>query len=233
MIGIKKDDVDDLETHLNIHPLDLKPVMTADLYKVNIIQIAQHPGGRQKRFSVGRVCEIQKTWILYDADTDAGSSGSPVFFVRNEDYKLLALHKSGGATATLCKELVNKGIFINIILNHANDDPVELLEMRPDQLQCLQSEATLTLQELTRIGQRIPTNWEQVALVTGDFRKYELDNIRYNHHYHDPASKAIQMLGDYKKRQGSREKLAKALKEFGEVDLAEKVLYRYFQFHAD
>jgi V8-like Glu-specific endopeptidase len=67
---------------------------------------------------MGRVCELQEKYILYDADTAAGSSGSPVFYVRNEDCCVLALHKSGGVLTLSCKQPVNKGVYINIILDH-------------------------------------------------------------------------------------------------------------------
>ena len=45
--------------------------------------------------------------------------------------------------------------------------------------------------------------------------------------------KATVMLNEYEKKQGTREDLASALKEFGELDLAEKVSVKYFQTHAD
>ena len=80
--------------------------------------MAQHPRGKPKRFSMGRVCELQEKYILYDADTAAGSSGSPVFYVRDDDYCVLALHKSGGVLTSSCKQPVNKGVFINHILDH-------------------------------------------------------------------------------------------------------------------
>ena len=120
MVGVKKEDIDYLKTNLKIYPLNLKPITPSDIEKVRIVQIAQHPGGKQTRFSPGLVCGIQEIFILYEADTAAGSSGSPVFFVRNEACHVLALHKSGGATTTRRKEPANVGIFINVILDHVN-----------------------------------------------------------------------------------------------------------------
>ena len=118
LIGLKGEEINTLHTRLNIHPLQLQHIPTSDLSNINIVQIAQHPQGKPKRFSIGKICELQQKYILYDADTNAGSSGSPVLYVRNDDCCVLALHKSGGVVTSSCKELVNKGVFINIILDH-------------------------------------------------------------------------------------------------------------------
>ena len=120
LVGIKPEDINALHTKLVINPLQLQRVPENDLYKVKNVQIAQHPQGKPKRFSMGRLCEIKEKYILYDADTTAGSSGSPVFYVSNEQLCILALHKSGGALTATCKQLVNKGVLINIILDHLN-----------------------------------------------------------------------------------------------------------------
>lgn len=119
-VGLKAEDIEALHSTLDIHPLQLQSVPENDLYNVKNVQIAQHPQGKPKRFSMGRVCEIKEKFILYDADTTAGSSGSPVFYVSNEDFGILALHKSGGVVTSSCKQPVNKGVLINIILDHLN-----------------------------------------------------------------------------------------------------------------
>jgi hypothetical protein len=118
LVGVDPGDITLLHTRLNIRALRLQRIPEHDLHRVKFIQIAQHPRGKPKRFSMGRVCELQEKYILYDADTAAGSSGSPVFYVRNEDCCVLALHKSGGAVTLSCKQPVNKGVYINIILDH-------------------------------------------------------------------------------------------------------------------
>ena len=118
MVGLKPEDIDSLHTKLDIRPLRLQRISEHDVYNVKIVQIAQHPQGKPKRFSMGRVCDIQEKYILYDADTTAGSSGSPVFYVRDEDCCVLAVHKSGGVVTSSCKQPVNKGVFINIILDY-------------------------------------------------------------------------------------------------------------------
>lgn len=119
MIGLKLEDVYSLHTRLpGIRPLQLQRIPECDVHQIKNVQIAQHPRGRSKRFSVGRICEVQDKFVLYDADTTAGSSGSPVFHVSHEDCYVLALHKSGGVMTSEGGKVVNKGVFINIILDH-------------------------------------------------------------------------------------------------------------------
>ncbi len=90
-------------------------------------------------------------------------------------------------------------------------------------------QAGFTPQETVRIGYRIPDKWEKIALATGKFNDKETAIIRLNNNYHDDAMKATIMLSDYQRRLGTRENLISALKEFGEIDLAEKVHSKYFQ----
>lgn len=118
MVGLKSVDIDYLHTRLGILPLRLQRIQEQELPSVKLVHIAQHPHGKPKRFSMGRVCEFQEEYIVYDADTAAGSSGSPVFCVRHEDCCILALHKSGNVKMSSSKQRGNKGIFINIILDH-------------------------------------------------------------------------------------------------------------------
>jgi endonuclease G len=58
--------------------------------------IIGHPKGRPKEVSLQKnviVEVIDKKYIHYTADTEKGSSGSPVF---NDKWQLIALHHSGG-----------------------------------------------------------------------------------------------------------------------------------------
>jgi Trypsin-like peptidase domain len=58
------------------------------------VVIIQHPRGREKEIVLfnNRIRKISKSLLYYDADTDCGSSGSPVF---NTDWQLVALHHAG------------------------------------------------------------------------------------------------------------------------------------------
>ena len=127
MIGVKEDDINYLGENLKIHPINLTQVALADLKKISIIQIAQHPKGKEKRFSVGCVRVIQGISIFYEADTDAGSSGSPVFFAHKEMYRIIAFHKSGGAPISSSEHKSNRGILINVILDHVNGGKLTII----------------------------------------------------------------------------------------------------------
>ena len=103
---------------LSIGPLQLQRITQRDVYSVKTVQIAQYPEGKSKWLSVARVCEIQAKHILYSADTTTGCRGSPVFFSCNEDCFVIAVHKSDGVRSSTHKEPVNKGVFINHILDY-------------------------------------------------------------------------------------------------------------------
>ena len=77
------------------------------------MQIAQYPDGDSKWLSLARVCEIKAKYIVYNADTAACCSGSPVFYACNDDCYVIALHKSNGKEG---KE-ANRGLFINHVLD--------------------------------------------------------------------------------------------------------------------
>jgi V8-like Glu-specific endopeptidase len=72
--------------------IDLEPARIRMNDRVNIIQ---HPGGDQKQLSFfhNLVVFVGEGRVQYLTDTLPGSSGSPVF---DKDWKLVALHHSGG-----------------------------------------------------------------------------------------------------------------------------------------
>lgn len=115
MVGVSDRDVKYLTDH-RIKPVKLHHVPLCARIG-DIIYIPQHPSGLQKRMSTERISEISGTIVSYKADTDAGSSGSPVFCAQNNKMFVIALHKAGGATL-VNGELVNKGILMNAILDH-------------------------------------------------------------------------------------------------------------------
>ena len=88
---------------------------------------------------------------------------------------------------------------------------------------------SLTQPEIVRIAQRIPDKWEMIALSTGKFEKFEVDNIRRNANLYDNAEKANQMLSDYKSRLGSRKYLVSALIEHGKHDVAKELKSKLLQ----
>ncbi|XP_015762140.1 PREDICTED: uncharacterized protein LOC107341251 [Acropora digitifera] len=73
------------------------------------IIIFQHPQARTKEFSVDKILRVEKPFVQYRADTDDGSSGSPV--VTTTGLKLVAVHHGGKAElgynrGTLCSEIL-------------------------------------------------------------------------------------------------------------------------------
>ena len=71
--------------------------------------IFQHPQGRPKEFSGDKLLHVEKPFVRYRADTDKGSSGSPV--VTTTGLKLIAVHHGGKAElgynrGTLCSEIL-------------------------------------------------------------------------------------------------------------------------------
>ncbi len=110
-------------------PLLSNPMTITRKERVNIIQ---HPKGRSKELSLhdNKVTYIYNKVIRYTADTEPGSSGSPVF---NDDWELVALHHAGWSEVE--GEATNEGIRISAIVeylvaqqqNNESDDHLGML----------------------------------------------------------------------------------------------------------
>ena len=102
-----------------------------------------------------------------------------------------------------------------------------------DCVQLLQPETkpNFSSQERSRVGRKLSIKWGEVALASGKFEYHEISSIRRSDNHSDEAWKAIRMLCDYERKGGSRDDLVAALRECGEIDLANKVEARYFQTH--
>ncbi|XP_028393501.1 uncharacterized protein LOC114517867 [Dendronephthya gigantea] len=72
------------------------------------IFIFQHPRGGPKQFSYEKIIGIQDPYVYYKADTDDGSSGSPVLW----RLQLMAVHRTGNV-----EDGYNKGILFSAIIN--------------------------------------------------------------------------------------------------------------------
>lgn len=77
--------------------------------------IIQHPSGRKKEVSLqdNEIYQLFENVVRYTADTEPGSSGSPVF---DNVWQLLALHHAGGERDANGKWLNNQGIRIDKIV---------------------------------------------------------------------------------------------------------------------
>ena len=82
-----------------------------ELRKEDSIMIFQHPKGRQKEYSQDKITNIDKPFVFYRADTETGSSGSPV--LTTVGLKLIAIHHKGSEEGGY-----NKGTLISEVLMH-------------------------------------------------------------------------------------------------------------------
>jgi endonuclease G len=80
-----------------------------------LTHIVQHPQGRPKELALheNKIDGIYNDVIRYTADTEPGSSGSPVF---SSSWKLIALHHSEGERDADGKWKNNEGIRIDRII---------------------------------------------------------------------------------------------------------------------
>ena len=73
------------------------------------IYIPQYPEGKNLSYSEGKIQKIENNELIYDASTEKGSSGSPIFL--KETTEVIGVHKQGNI-----KILKNKGISIFSII---------------------------------------------------------------------------------------------------------------------
>ena len=104
-----------LPTDIEAIPLLKDPQTVTRNERVNIIQ---HPQGRRKELSLhdNKVTYVYDKGVRYTADTEPGSSGSPVF---NNEWDLVALHHAGWIGGN--NEAVNEGIRIAAIVDYVID----------------------------------------------------------------------------------------------------------------
>ncbi len=98
--------------------------------------IIQHPDGRRKEVSLqdNEIDKLFTNFVLYKADTEPGSSGSPVF---DNLWQLVALHHAGGERDASGQFVNNEGIRIDKIVDDLrehfssgpNADPSVLTEL--------------------------------------------------------------------------------------------------------
>lgn len=78
------------------------------------VNVVQHPDGRPKEIAIrsSRLVKVFPNVVRYTADTEGGSSGSPVF---NSDWVFIALHHAAGETTPDGVGIDNEGIRGDVI----------------------------------------------------------------------------------------------------------------------
>lgn len=90
------------------------------LKKEDGIVIFQHPKGRPKEYSQEKILHIERPFVFYKADTDTGSSGSPV--LTTVGLQLIAIHHKGSEELSY-----NKGTLCSDVLEHLNSGTCRLI----------------------------------------------------------------------------------------------------------
>ena len=116
-VGINKQDVENLQ--LNIQPIVMEPE-PSDLEKDDGIFIFQHPKGQPKQYSQDKILCVERPFVFYKADTETGSSGSPV--LTSVGLKLVAIHHKGSEELSY-----NKGTLCSEVLQHLNSGTCMLM----------------------------------------------------------------------------------------------------------
>ena len=89
------------------------------------VTIIQHPGGRKKQIVLreNKIVDIPEGFVHYSADTEPGSSGSPVF---NDQWEVVALHHASvpAPHQTQFGGFLNEGVRVSSILAHLRAQPL-------------------------------------------------------------------------------------------------------------
>ncbi|XP_015762595.1 PREDICTED: uncharacterized protein LOC107341661 [Acropora digitifera] len=193
-VGISHDDI--VEKIPDLQPIEMET--EPEPAKGDQIIIFQHPQARAKEFSADKILDVKTPFVQYRADTDDGSSGSPV--VTTTGLKLIAVHHGGKA------ESYNRGTLCSEILTHLRTGTwAPPAETPTDEvLQPLSQEITPFWKDL---GRRLKVPNKRIDEI-------HVDNIQYL----GVKEKAFQMLMAWKEQRSDVAKiteLSRALKALG------------------
>ena len=115
-------------TAAELAPFGFNPLIEAEGKAIigEFVTIVQHPRGEKKQVALreNKIVDIPDRFLHYAADTEPGSSGSPVF---NDQWEVVALHHAS-VPAPDHQELggfMNEGIRVSRILKFVREQPLD------------------------------------------------------------------------------------------------------------
>ena len=115
-------------TAAELAPFGFNPLIEAEGKAIigECVTIIQHPRGEKKQVALreNKIVDIPDRFLHYAADTEPGSSGSPVF---NDQWEVVALHHAS-VPAPDHQELggfMNEGIRVSRILKFVREEPLD------------------------------------------------------------------------------------------------------------
>ena len=115
-------------TAAELAPFGFNPLIEAEGKAIigEYVTIVQHPRGEKKQVALreNKIVDIPDRFLHYAADTEPGSSGSPVF---NDQWEVVALHHAS-VPAPDHQELggfMNEGIRVSRILKFVREEPLD------------------------------------------------------------------------------------------------------------
>ncbi|XP_044183591.1 uncharacterized protein LOC122964156 [Acropora millepora] len=191
-VGISEDDIGKI--HPDVQPIDMKTA--PEPTEGDQVIIFQHPQGRPKEFSGDKILHVEKPFVRYRADTDKGSSGSPV--VTTTGLKLIAVHHGGKAElgynrGTLCSEILvhlRTGTYRQDKEVHEGAPPAKRANRSQDE----STRSARTVEVLEDLSLDIIPYWKSLGhklkVPNEKIDEIHLDNVQYP----GVKQKAFQML---------------------------------------
>ncbi|XP_015749012.1 PREDICTED: uncharacterized protein LOC107328774 isoform X4 [Acropora digitifera] len=206
-VGISHDDI--VEKIPDLQPIEMET--EPEPAEGDQIIIFQHPRGRPKEFSGDKILHVEKPFVRYRADTDKGSSGSPV--VTTTGLKLIAVHHGGKAELGY-----NRGTLCSEILVHLRTGTCAPPENRANCSQDDCNRGAPTDEMLQDLSQEITPFWKDLGrklkVPNNTIDAIHIDNVQYL----AVKEKAFQMLKVWKEKKSDvakKRELSRALKALG------------------
>lgn len=231
-VGICKADIDNIQHDLQPIEMEAEPRLS----KGDVIIIFQHPKGRAKAYSSEKILHVEKPFVFYKADTETGSSGSPVLTASG--LKLIAIHHKGSEElsynkGTLCSEVLmhlHAGTYTQPSFGFSDSQDKEIYEGAPPakRAKTTKNVDTSPSEELLDdLSREIAAFWKplgrKLKIPNENIEEIQADNVQYP----SVREKAFQMLMVWFQsgKSVTFTDLSKALKALGKNRIAQKYCY--------